>query len=414
MVGVSGGIAAYKACNVIRDLSEHGDLVRVVPTEAALKFVGAATFEALSGNPVATTVFDSVDEVQHVRVGQEADAIVIAPATADLIARLVAGRADDLLTATALVATCPVIVVPAMHTEMWRNAATRDNVATLRRRGITVMEPAHGRLTGKDTGAGRLPEPEQIAELTRTVLDDRPVAHDWAGKKVLITAGGTQENLDPVRYIGNRSSGRQGYALAEIAAQRGADVTLIVGDVVELPTPAGARISRVTSTAELAEEVAARAPGMDVVIMTAAVADFRPDTAAGSKMKKGSEDEEGLQTIHLVENPDILKTLVADRDAGKIPAETVLLGFAAETGDENHTALEFATDKLRRKGCDALMCNEVGVGKGFGESRNRGWLLVRGEDEDDPAVTEIVEGSKQVVAAQILRGVDDLLPGAGR
>lgn len=414
MVGVSGGIAAYKACNVIRDLSEHGDLVRVVPTDAALKFVGAATFEALSGHPVSTTVFDSVDEVQHVRVGQEADAIVIAPATADLIARLAAGRADDLLTATALVATCPVIVVPAMHTEMWRNAATRDNVATLRRRGITVMEPAHGRLTGKDTGAGRLPEPEQIAELTRTVLDDRPVTHDWAGKKVLITAGGTQENLDPVRYIGNRSSGRQGYALAEIAAQRGADVALIVGDVVELPTPAGAQISRVTSTAELADEVAAHAPGMDVVIMTAAVADFRPDTAAGSKMKKGSEDEEGLRTIHLVENPDILKTLVADREAGKIPAETVLLGFAAETGDENHTALEFATDKLRRKGCDALMCNEVGVGKGFGETRNRGWLLVRGEDEDDPAVTEIAEGSKQVVAAQILRGVDDLLPGAGR
>lgn len=409
VVGVAGGIAAYKACHVIRDLKEHGDEVRVVPTESALNFVGAATFEALSGNPVDTTVFSKVDQVQHVRVGQEADAIVIAPATADLMARLVAGRADDLLTATVLVATCPVIVVPAMHTEMWFNAATVDNVATLRRRGITVMEPAHGRLTGKDTGPGRLPEPGQIAELVRTVLDDEPIKHDWAGKKVLITAGGTQENVDPVRYIGNRSSGRQGYALAEVAAQRGAQVTLIAGNVVELPTPSGAALIRVVSTRELAEEVAGRAPEMDLVIMAAAVSDFRPDASADSKMKKGSGDEAGLRAIHLVENPDILKTLVTERAAGRIPAETVIAGFAAETGDDTHTALEFATAKLARKGCDMLMCNEVGVGKVFGETHNRGWLLTRTEDEDSPSVTEIADGSKHVVAAQILRGVDDLL-----
>lgn len=414
MVGVAGGIAAYKACHVVRDLKEHGDDVRVVPTESALNFVGAATFEALSGHPVATTVFDAVDQVQHVRVGQEADAIVIAPATADLIARLAIGRADDLLTATVLVATCPVIVVPAMHTEMWYNAATRENVSTLRRRGITVMEPAHGRLTGRDTGPGRLPDPEQIAELTRTVLDDQPIPHDWAGRKVLISAGGTQENIDPVRYIGNRSSGRQGYALAEIAAQRGAQVTLVVGNVVELPTPAGAEIVRVVSTAEMAEEMARRAPEMDVVIMAAAVADFRPDQVAGAKMKKGSRDETGLQTLHLVENPDILRTLVEARAAGEVPADTVIVGFAAETGDDTHSALDYATAKLARKGCDLLMCNEVGVGKVFGEKRNRGWLLARTADEDSPGVTEVVDGSKAVVAAQILRGVADLLTGDGR
>lgn len=409
VVGVSGGIAAYKACHVVRNLKENGDQVRVVPTESALKFVGAATFEALSGNPVDTTVFSRVDEVQHVRVGQEADAIVIAPATADLMARLVAGRADDLLTATVLVATCPVIVVPAMHTEMWHNAATVDNVATLRRRGITVMEPAHGRLTGKDTGPGRLPEPEQIAELVRTVLDDEPIHHDWVGKKVLITAGGTQENVDPVRYIGNRSSGLQGFALAEIAAQRGAQVTLIAGNVIEQPTPSGAEIIRVVSTRELADEVAARAPEMDLVVMAAAVADFRPDSLSDSKMKKGAESEAGLQTIQLVENPDILRTLVTEREAGRIPASTVIAGFAAETGDDHHTALEYATAKLARKGCDVLMCNEVGVGKVFGETRNRGWLLTRTAEDDSPAVTEIADGSKHVVAAQILRGTDDLL-----
>ena len=230
VVGVSGGIAAYKACHLVRDLKEAGDDVRVVPTPSALNFVGAATFEALSGYPVSSTVFDAVDEVQHVRVGQEADAVVIAPATADVMARLVAGRADDLLTATVLVATCPVIVVPAMHTEMWWNAATQANVATLRERGVIVLEPAHGRLTGKDTGPGRLPEPDQIAELVRAVLDGADLTPDWAGRKVLITAGGTQENLDPVRFLGNRSSGRQGFALAEIAAHRGAEVTIVAGD----------------------------------------------------------------------------------------------------------------------------------------------------------------------------------------
>lgn len=407
VVGVAGGIAAYKACHLVRDLKEYGDDVRVVPTESALKFVGAATFEALSGNPVSTTVFDAVDEVQHVRVGQEAEAIVVAPATADFMARVAAGRADDLLTATLLVATCPVILVPAMHTEMWYNPATRDNVALLRERGIIVMEPAHGRLTGRDTGPGRLPEADQIAELVRTVLDGQIPKYDWEGRKVLITAGGTQENIDPVRYVGNRSSGRQGYALAEIAVQRGAEVTLVVGNVDELPTPPGAKVLPVVSTAELAEVVAKQAPEQDVVIMAAAVADFRPDTQATAKMKKG-RDEDSLQTLTMVENPDILRTLVLEREAGRIPGSTVIVGFAAETGDPEHSALELAVAKLARKGCDLLMCNEVGTDKVFGQKRNRGWLLARGEESESPQVTEVADGSKQVVAAQILTAVDGL------
>ncbi|MCQ9336283.1 bifunctional phosphopantothenoylcysteine decarboxylase/phosphopantothenate--cysteine ligase CoaBC [Corynebacterium phoceense] len=400
VVGVAGGIAAYKACHLVRDLKEHGDDVRVVPTPNALQFVGAATFEALSGHPVSTTVFDAVDEVQHVNVGQHADAVVIAPATADVLARLVAGRADDLLTATVLVATCPVIVVPAMHTEMWNNPATRENVATLRRRGVTVMEPAHGRLTGKDSGPGRLPEPSQIAEFVRTELAGYRTTFDWEGRHVLISAGGTQENVDPVRYIGNRSSGRQGYALAEIAAQRGARVTIVAGATDALETPSGADIVRVGSTREMDAAMNERAPEADVIIMAAAVADYRPADVADSKMKKGSADEE-LATLHLVENPDILKGLVARRDAGELKDGVVIAGFAAETGDATHSALDFARAKFERKGCDVLMANEVGVGKVFGQTTNSGWILRRGAE---PTVVEL--GSKQVVAAQILDAVN--------
>lgn len=384
----------------MRDLKEQGDDVRVVPTPNALQFVGAATFEALSGHPVSTTVFDAVDEVQHVNVGQHADAVVIAPATADVLARLVAGRADDLLTATVLVATCPVIVVPAMHTEMWNNPATRENVATLRRRGVTVMEPAHGRLTGKDSGPGRLPEPSQIAEFVRTELAGYRTTFDWEGRHVLISAGGTQENVDPVRYIGNRSSGRQGYALAEIAAQRGARVTIVAGATDALETPSGAEIVRVGSTREMDAAMNERAPEADVIIMAAAVADYRPEDVADSKMKKGSADEE-LATLHLVENPDILKGLVARRDAGELKDGVVIAGFAAETGDATHSALDFARAKFERKGCDVLMANEVGVGKVFGQTTNSGWILRRGAE---PTVVEL--GSKQVVAAQILDAVN--------
>lgn len=402
VVGVSGGIAAYKAAHLVRNFKEHGDDVRVVPTQAALNFVGAATFEALSGNPVSTTVFDAVDEVQHVNIGQHADAVVIAPATADVIARIAAGRSDDLLTATVLVATCPVIVVPAMHTEMWFNPATQDNVATLRLRGITVMEPAHGRLTGKDTGPGRLPEAEQIAELVRTRLAFGELPHDWRGLSVLISAGGTQENLDPVRFIGNRSSGRQGFALAELAAQRGAMVTIVAGDTDDLITPSGAEVVKIVSTQDLKNEMDTRAPEADIVIMSAAVSDYRPVNVASSKMKKGSDDS-ALSTLEMTENPDILKGLVAAREGGLIPGSTTIVGFAAETGDEESTALEFAQAKFERKGCDVLMANDVSAGKVFGQKDNEGWILTK---ELEPRT--VARGSKQVVAAQILDVVNEI------
>ncbi len=408
VVGVAGGIAAYKACQLIRLFKEAGDDVTVVPTEAALKFVGKATFEALSGNPVSATVFEGIDEVRHVHIGQQADAIVVAPATADLLARVAAGRADDLLTATLLMATCPVILAPAMHTEMWENLATQANVHTLRERGLTVLQPAHGRLTGADTGPGRLLEPPQIKDLAETVIAGHTLFPTLTGKKIVITAGGTKEAVDPVRYIGNHSSGRQGFALGEVAAQRGAEVVIIAGAVDKLETPAGARIINVQSARDMAQAVADEVINADAVIMAAAVADFRPMRAAESKLKKGSEADAGLQTIHLVENPDILAGVVAQRSAGELSSRLVIAGFAAETGDEYRSALEYAQLKLARKGCDLLMCNEVGTGKVFGQSSNEGYLL-----HADGTVQEVKHGSKQVVAAQILAAVELELNKAG-
>ena len=396
VVGVAGGIAAYKACHLVRDFTERGDSVRVVPTDSALRFVGAATFEALSGNRVDTGVFTRVDEVQHVRIGQEADLVVIAPATADLIARIAAGRADDLLTSTILVATCPVVLAPAMHTEMWRNPATQANVRTLRGRGVTVLEPAHGRLTGADTGPGRLMEPGAIAEMARTVADHGPLGRSLEGRRVLISAGGTQENIDPVRYIGNRSSGRQGFALADIAVHKGASVTVVAGATDDLPTPAGAAIVRVRSTRDMQREMNARAADADVIIMAAAVADFRPESEASSKLKKGQADD-ALSTIRLVENPDVLRGLVEKRDAGETGA--VIVGFAAETDNP----LEYGKAKIRRKGADLLMVNSVASGKVFGEARNSGWLVGR-----DGSVREIADGAKHVVAAEIWDAIEDL------
>lgn len=396
VVGVSGGIAAYKACHLVRNFKEAGDAVRVIPTQNALNFVGAATFEALSGNPVDTSVFTRVDEVQHVRVGQEADLIVVAPATADFMARAAAGRADDLLTSTILVATCPVVLAPAMHTEMWLNPATQANVATLRERGITVLEPAHGRLTGKDTGPGRLLEPDVIAELARTVLRTSTFAPTLAGKRVLISAGGTQENIDPVRYIGNRSSGKQGYALGDVAAQRGAKVTIVAGATDALDPPSGAEVIKVGSTREMQQAMAERAPEADVVIMAAAVADFRPEAEASTKLKKGKADD-ALSTIRLTENPDILKGLVQMREAGETAA--TIIGFAAETDNE----FENGRAKLKRKGADMLMLNSVAGGGVFGQARNRGWLLSADGREE-----EIPDGTKHEVAARIWDAVERL------
>lgn len=395
VVGVSGGIAAYKACHLVRLFTEQGHRVHVVPTPTALKFVGAATFEALSGNPVSTSVFDAVDEVRHVNLGQQADLVVIAPATADLLARLVIGRADDLLTATCLVATCPMVLAPAMHTEMWHHAATRANVETLRSRGIVVLEPAHGRLTGKDTGPGRLPEPEQIAAMAQVLLAGQKLPRTLEGLRVVISAGGTQEDLDPVRYLGNRSSGRQGFALAEVAVQRGAEVTIVAGATDNLPTPPGARIIRVGSAVQMQEVIEEASADADIVVMAAAVADMRPKNPASVKLKKGV-DSDALSSLELVENPDILAGLVADRRPGQ-----TIVGFAAETGDMERSALEHAKVKLQRKGCDVLMCNEVGNGKVFGQATNMGWILTRNGE-----VFEVGAGSKFEVAAQIWDAIE--------
>ncbi|MDA3630224.1 bifunctional phosphopantothenoylcysteine decarboxylase/phosphopantothenate--cysteine ligase CoaBC [Saccharopolyspora sp. WRP15-2] len=372
VLGVSGGIAAYKACEVLRRLTESGHSVRVVPTEAALNFVGAATFEALSGQPVRTGVFSDVHEVQHVRLGQEADLVVVAPATADLLARAAHGQADDLLTSTLLTARCPVLMVPAMHTEMWEHPATQHNVALLRSRGVVVAEPDSGRLTGKDTGKGRLPDPAEIVDLARLLLaEPAALPRDLEGRRVVISAGGTREPLDPVRYLGNRSSGRQGYALARVAAHRGADVTLVAAHTADLVDPAGVRVIKVGTAEELRSVMLAEADGADAVVMAAAVADFRPAKLVEHKIKKSGSDPEPLA---LTQNPDILGELVEARAAGKLSA-SLIAGFAAETGDATTSVLDHGRAKLARKGCDLLVVNAVGDGKAFEVEENAGWLL---------------------------------------
>jgi len=407
VVGVSGGIAAYKACSVVRQLTEAGHQVRVVPTESALRFVGAATFEALSGEPVHTGVFEDVPDVPHVQIGKAADLVVVAPATADVLARAAHGRADDLLTATLLTARCPVLFAPAMHTEMWLHPATADNVATLRRRGAVVLEPAFGRLTGADTGAGRLPEPEEITTFAQLLLD-RPDAlpYDLAGCKVLITAGGTREPIDPVRFIGNRSSGKQGYALARVAAQRGAEVTLIAGHTAGLADPAGVHVVHVSSAQQLADAVSKFAPAAHVLVMAAAVADFRPAQVSAAKIKKGVEEP---PAIELVRNDDVLAGAVRARADGQLPNMRAIVGFAAETGDANGDVLFHARAKLRRKGCDLLVVNAVGEGKAFEVDSNDGWLLA-----SDGTESALQHGSKTLMASRILDAIVTFLHGSSQ
>jgi phosphopantothenoylcysteine decarboxylase / phosphopantothenate---cysteine ligase len=406
VVGVSGGIAAYKACTVVRQLAEAGHDVRVIPTDSALRFVGAATFEALSGNPVHTGVFTDVPEVPHVRLGQQADLVVVAPATADLLARAVHGRADDLLTATLLTARCPVLFAPAMHTEMWLHPATVDNVATLRRRGAVVLEPAFGRLTGADSGKGRLPEAEEITTLAHLLLDRHDaLAFDLAGRKVLVTAGGTREPIDPVRFIGNRSSGKQGYAVARVAAQRGAEVTLIAGHTVGLIDPAGVDVVHVSSAQQLADAVSKHAPAADVLVMAAAVADFRPAHVAAAKIKKGQDDP---PLIELVRNDDVLAGAVLSRAHGELPNMRAIVGFAAETGDANGDVLFHARAKLRRKGCDLLVVNAVGEGRAFEVDDNDGWLLA-----SDGTESALQHGSKTLMASRIVDAIVTFLSGDG-
>jgi phosphopantothenoylcysteine decarboxylase/phosphopantothenate--cysteine ligase len=387
--------------HLLRLLTESGHDVRVVPTDSALNFVGAATWAALSGHPVHTTVWDDVEGVEHVRLGKSADLVVVAPATADLLSRAATGRADDLLTATLLTATCPVVMVPAMHTEMWLHAATRANVATLRERGVIVLDPAVGRLTGVDTGPGRMPEPEAIAAAIGAVLHTGG-RRDLAGLRVVISAGGTREALDPVRFLGNRSSGLQGYALAATAAARGASVTLVSANV-ELADPAGCAVVRVGSALELQQAVMGAAAESDVVVMAAAVADFRPAEVAADKIKKDGTGDGTPEPIALVRNPDVLAGLVAARAQGTLARGTVLVGFAAETGDADGDPLTHAREKLARKGVDLLVLNDVSGGSVFGRPDNEVHLLT-----PDGAVDGPHAGSKSAVAHAVWDRVAEL------
>ena len=462
IVGIGGGIAAYKAAMLLRLFAKNGDEVIAMPTPNATKFVGVPTLEALSGNPVSTDVFDRVPEVNHVRQAEQADAVVIAPATADLLARLAAGRADDLLSSTVLTTHAPVILAPAMHTQMWEHPATQANVQTLRSWGYHVIEPAIGRLTGPDSGPGRMPEPEDIfavaldviarfpkgqvhpvytpgyapteplytgteqermaaaraATLTSALLGQgdsgqaagasESLRGPLAGRLVVITAGGTREALDPVRFLGNRSTGKQGVALAEAARDLGATVHLI-GANLEVPAPEGVQVTHVVSALELREATLEASAAADVLIMSAAVADFRPAEFAEFKIKK-SADSEDAPVIQLVRNPDILREVVVRRqqarEAGESPlGPKLIVGFAAETGSAEKTPLELGREKLQRKGTDFLAVNTVGVNRGFGTDDNTITLLSTLNDE-----APVFSGSKKELSVRLLEHVAAFLP----
>ncbi len=418
VLGVSGGIAAYKACSLLRLFTEAGHDVTVVPTAAALEFVGAPTWAALSGKPVSTDVWTSVHEVPHVRIGQHADLVVVAPATADIVAKAAHGLAGDLLTSTLLTARCPVVFAPAMHTEMWEHPATRANIATLRERGAHVIDPAHGRLTGTDTGAGRLPEPADlyaaclaVVEASATSVTSTTDAGEHSasgngplrGRRFVVSAGGTREPLDPVRFIGNRSSGKQGYAIARSARARGAVVTLVAANV-GLPTPEGMTLVTVETTEQLKAAVDAAAGEADVVVMAAAPADFRPANASAHKIKKNPDEPAAGLRLELVENPDIVKGLVAAR-AQHGSGRPVIVSFAAETGDADGSVMQHARAKFARKGSDLQVVNEVGDGLTFGRDDTTVHLLRRGVDE---AVT-VGPTSKDAVAEAVVDAIERLL-----
>ena len=401
ILGVGAGIAAYKCCELLRLLTESGYRVRVIPTPDALRFVGEATWSALSGEPATTDVWTGVAEVPHVRLGQSADLVLVAPATADLMARAAAGMAGDLLTATLLTARCPILYAPAMHTEMWEHPATQANVALLRSRGAVVLEPAVGRLTGADSGPGRLPEPAEIFAAAVRLL--KGVPQDLTGRRIIVSAGGTREEIDPVRFIGNWSTGTQGYALARTAVARGAEVIVVAANVT-LPDPAGVKVTRVVSARDMQDAMNSAAPGADAIVMAAAVADYRPEVRSDAKLKKDGQPPEPLR---LTENPDILTGLATlraqARAAAQAQAQTgqaghtsqttqthqVLVGFAAETD----TSPQAAQAKLARKGCDLLVVNPVGSGLGFGTPDNE--AVVYGADG---TVTPIPRGPKEGLA----------------
>ncbi|MFT3874846.1 MAG: bifunctional phosphopantothenoylcysteine decarboxylase/phosphopantothenate--cysteine ligase CoaBC [Propioniciclava sp.] len=391
VLGVAGGIAAYKACELLRRLTESAHEVTVVPTENALAFVGEATWAALSGRPVHTQVFEAVHEVPHVRIGQHADLVVVAPATADLLARAASGRADDLLTNVLLTAHCPVLMAPAMHTEMWLHAATQANVALLRSRGVLVMDPADGRLTGADSGPGRLPEASDIAAVCVSLLDDAATVdavrtRDLAGRHVVVSAGGTHEALDPVRFLGNASSGLQGIALARAASLRGARVTLVAANVTQ-PLPSGCTVVPVVSTGDLAEAMLALQPDADAIVMAAAPADFTPAEVSAGKIKK--DGDAGLE-LRLRQTTDVLATLSARR-----PRAQVIVGFAAETAADDTELMALGRAKLARKGCDLLVLNNVSGGAVFGRPDNSVAVI------DARGTVASAQGDKAVIAHRI-------------
>lgn len=414
VLGVGGGIAAYKAAMLLRLFSESGHHVVPVPTQAALEFVGAATWEALSGEAVSTEVFDRVPSVNHVSQGQAADLVVVAPATADLLARAANGHADDLLTTTLLATRAPVLFAPAMHTEMWLNPAVQANVRRLRDHGHQVLEPADGRLTGKDSGPGRLPEPEVIRDAALALVASAPAegaepstpsTGPLHGLRAVVSTGGTQEPLDPVRYLGNRSSGKQGIAIANALRAAGASVDLVAAHV-DVPLPEdhpdtasataehpGLQVHRVGTALELQDVMNRLGESADVVVMTAAVADFRPATFAEAKIKK-SEDSDDAPVIELVRNPDILRGLVQRRQESG--ARRIIVGFAAETGDAATDPVEFGRAKLARKGCDLLCVNQVGTDLVFGQDSTKVTFL-----SADGAAERRVEGTKDDVAREL-------------
>ncbi|SEN00224.1 bifunctional phosphopantothenoylcysteine decarboxylase/phosphopantothenate--cysteine ligase CoaBC [Cryobacterium sp. TMT1-3] len=401
VVGITGGIAAYKAVNIVRAFVLNGDAVHVVATAAALRFVGKPTLEAISRNPVHTDLYEGVAEVRHVAIGQGADLIVVAPATANSIAKLAAGLADDLLGNTILASTAPLVIAPAMHTEMWNNPATVANVAVLRSRGITIVGPGVGRLTGTDSGAGRMEEPETIVAVALAVLDrvsttgadQASAVQDLAGRRVLISAGGTREPLDPVRFLGNRSSGKQGVYLAQAALARGARVTLVAANL-EVAVPTSVTTVLVSSALQMHEAMTLAAQSAEVIIMAAAVADYRPKTVQLGKIKK--EDVGDTLTLELVKNPDILAGLSAARRPGQL-----IIGFAAETETDADRLLALGREKITRKGCDYLVVNRVSQHEGFGTERNTVTVL----DHHGVIVNE-VSGSKMSVANCILDLID--------
>lgn len=378
ILGVGGGIAAYKSCDLLRRLRDLGFGVTVVPTPSSLNFVGSATWEALSGRKVTSEVFESVEEVRHISLAKNSQFIIIAPATADLIARITAGRADDLLTNVILASDSPVLIVPAMHPEMWNDAATKANVKTLRQRGYHVMDPDVGALTSGDVGQGRFPETSRILEEFSAITD---VQSDLRGKKVLVTAGGTREAIDPVRYIGNLSSGKQGYAVARSALTRGAEVTLISANS-NLPDIQGVKMIKVENAHQMLKALEDEFSHSDILVMSAAVADARPLQLAESKIRKSE-----FTNIALIENPDLLQTISARK------THQVIVGFAAETSENLHAAQE----KMTAKGADILYLNDVSGGDIFNSETTHGFILAQGKEP-----LKVAETTKDTLAHQLL------------